>query len=88
MWPINELFGVLPLAVSVTYCSLIKLNIKKRGLLRQAIHSGKEIWIHSIDETEKVSRKLYYGISHALSTCSADLQYRYRYKCTVCTDSA
>ena len=30
--------------VSVIYCSLVKFNGQRRGLLCQAIRSGKEIW--------------------------------------------
>ena len=47
--------------VSVIYCSLVKFNGQKRGLLCQAIRSGKGIWNHSINGTEKGSGKLYYG---------------------------
>ena len=45
--------------VSVIYCSLVKFNGQKRGLLCQAIRSGKGIWNHSINGTEKGSGKLY-----------------------------
>ena len=37
--------------VSVIYCSLVEFNGQKRGLLCQAIRSGKEIWNHSINGT-------------------------------------
>ena len=47
--------------VSVIYCSLVKFNGQKRGLLCQAIRSGKGIWNHSINGMEKGSGKLYYG---------------------------
>ena len=41
--------------VSVIYCSLIKFNGQKGGLLCQVSHSGKEIWNHSINGMEKGS---------------------------------
>ena len=44
--------------VSVIYCSLIEFNSQKWGLLRQAIHSEKEIWNHSINGMEKGSWKI------------------------------
>ena len=44
--------------VSVIYCSLVKFNGQKRGLLRQAIRSVKEIWNHSINGTEEGFRKI------------------------------
>ena len=37
--------------VSVIYCLLVEFNGQKRGLLCQAIRSGKEIWNHSINGT-------------------------------------
>ena len=42
----------------VIFCSLVEFNDQKRGLLCQAIHSEKEIWSHSINETEKGSWKI------------------------------
>ena len=36
--------------VGKTYCSLIEFNQQKRHLQCQTIHSGKEIWKHSINE--------------------------------------
>ena len=39
--------------IGVTYCSLVKFNGQKRGLLHQVIHSWKEIWKHSINGTEE-----------------------------------
>ena len=47
--------------VSVIYCLLVEFNGQKRGLLCQAIHSGKEIWNHSINGMEKGPGKLYYS---------------------------
>ena len=44
--------------VSVIYCSLVEFNSQKRGLQCQAIRSGKEIWNHSINGTEKGSWKI------------------------------
>ena len=44
--------------VSVIYCSLIEFNNQKRGLVCQVIHSGKEVWNHSINGTEKGSWKI------------------------------
>ena len=57
--------------VSVIYCSLVKFNGQKRGLLCQAIRSGKEIWNHSINGTEKEVLENCITVSHALSTCNA-----------------
>ena len=47
--------------VSVIYCLLAEFDGQKSGLLCQAIRSGKEIWNHSINGTEKGPGKLYYG---------------------------
>ena len=44
--------------VSVIYCLLVEFNGQKRGLLYQAIRSGKDIWKHSINGTEKGSWKI------------------------------
>ena len=47
--------------VSVMYCLLVEFYGQKGGLLHQAIHSGKEIWNHSINGIREGSGKLYYG---------------------------
>ena len=44
--------------VSVIYCLLVEFNSQKEGLLRQAVHSGKEIWNHYINGTEKGFQKI------------------------------
>ena len=62
--------------ISVIYCLLVKFNGQKRGLLCQAICSGKEIWNHSINGTKKVLENCI-TVSHTLSTCMHSAQRRY-----------
>ena len=61
--------------VSVNYCLLIEFNSQERDLLRQAIRSGKEISNHFLlTGQKKGSGKLYYILSHTLSTYIAAKQ--------------
>ena len=84
--------------VSVIYCSLVKFNDLKRGLICQAIRSGKEIWNHSITGKEKGSWKivLWYATPclHAMQLCNAKecrtptyncscADLQYRYRCSL-----
>ena len=56
VWGLTCTTGKSP--VSVIYCSLVEFNGQKRGLLHQAIRSGKEIWNYSINGTEEGSWKI------------------------------
>ena len=84
--------------VSVIYCLLAEFDGQKSGLLCQAIRSGKEIWNHSINGTEKGPGKLYYGkprlvylhcsyvmLTHAERQHATAVQTynEYRYRCSL-----
>ena len=78
MWPKTGCWGLTTWKSIVCwiYCLLIEFNRQKRSLLRQVIRSGKGIWRHSINATEKGFLENCITLSHASYNLHAAIQCR------------